>query len=180
MHDGRIGVTSDGAGTGAEFRVDLPAIEEEVAAHASSARTESKRLSVLLVDDNQDSCELVGFWFDQIGHDVTMANDGGEGLDLALARPFDVAIIDIGLPTMDGYDVARSIRRARLDRPPLLIALTGYGRADARQRALDAGFDVHLVKPIDVTSLNELMLRLCEARWSRSGALAEAETQRAS
>lgn len=180
MHDGKISVVSDGLGRGAEFRVELPAVEAEDAERTPSVQSCARGLSVLLVDDNQDSCELVGYWFEHVGHSVTMANDGGEGLRLALAEPFDVAIIDIGLPTMDGYDVARAIRRANLESSPLLIALTGYGRSDDRQRALDAGFDVHLVKPIDVTALNDLMLKLCESRWSRAAAKLDGEAQRAS
>ena len=95
-----------------------------------------------------------------------MANDGDEGLKLALAGSYDVAIVDIGLPTIDGYDVARGIRSARPDDGPVLIALTGNGRAEDRQRALDAGFDAHLLKPMDVGEIHRLVARLLSKRRS--------------
>lgn len=165
MHDGAVSVTSDGVGRGAEFRIELPAIAPGANdGVALSAEVRPTTLSVLIVDDNVDSCDLVALSFENAGHRVTTANDGQEGLEIALERPFDVAIVDIGLPSLDGYEVARTIRRERLDGTPALIALTGYGRSEDRQRALDAGFDAHLVKPMDIAEVHRLVAKLVSKR----------------
>lgn len=164
MHEGRISVSSGGVGTGAEFRIDLPTVPAQNELRPAEASLPARTLSILLIDDNLDSCELVALSFENDGHRVTTSNDGQEGLDVALANTFDVAIIDIGLPTLDGYEIARRIRAAREKDAPILIALTGYGRQEDRQRALDAGYDAHLVKPMDVTSIHRLVERLMNER----------------
>lgn len=164
-HGGSIGVTSDGVGTGSEFYIEFPTIAPVSEVVASEfPRREDGKLSVLLIDDNEDSCELIGLSFEHDGHRVTSANDGQEGLDLALENAYDVAIVDIGLPSVDGYEIARRIRGARKERSPVLIALTGYGRVEDRQRAADAGFDAHLVKPMDINELHRLVKKLSVRR----------------
>ncbi|MBS2020480.1 MAG: response regulator [Deltaproteobacteria bacterium] len=166
MHGGSISVHSDGLGTGAEFRVELPAIAAPSAAPQPRAPDGDRtRLSLLLVDDNVDSCELYRFAFEDEGHLVETANDGARGLELLLTKDYDVALVDIGLPGVDGYEIARRACAARAESRPVLIALTGYGREEDRQRALDAGFDAHLVKPIDVSELRRIVKKQLAARY---------------
>lgn len=161
MHGGTIDVTSDGVGTGSEFRIELPTIAPVADVPTSAASSGQTRiLSVLLVDDNIDSCELVALSFESHGHRVQVAHDGEDGLGLALANAYDVAIVDIGLPGIDGYEVARAIRRAQPDDGPILVALTGYGRQEDRDRALEAGFDAHLVKPMDIRDIHRIVGKL--------------------
>lgn len=158
MHGGAISVHSDGVGEGSEFRVELPATAAASATPPPRAlERDSKPLEILLVDDNVDSCELHRLAFTDAGHVVSTANDGSVGLEKILANGYDVALVDIGLPGVDGYEIARRVCAARPNDRPALIALTGYGRDEDRQRALDAGFDDHLVKPIDVVALQRIV-----------------------
>jgi signal transduction histidine kinase len=167
MQHGTIAVDSDGLGAGAEFRVELPTIDAAADAPlASSAQAASRRLSVLLIDDNVDSCELCALAFEQFGHTVRSANDGETGLALALSDTYDVAIIDIGLPGVDGYEIARRVRAEKAGLQPPLVALTGYGRDEDRQRALESGFNAHLVKPIDTFHLERTVSKLFASRSS--------------
>ena len=161
MHGGKVEVHSEGTGKGTEFSFELPlladaktpAVQREAAATGGPFR-------ILLVDDNVDSCELYQFAFQEHGHEVTCAHDGQEGIDRALAQPFDLAVVDIGLPTIDGYQVASTLRQQLGDACPYLIALTGYGRPEDKARALASGFDMHLVKPIDVATVETMFKRL--------------------
>jgi CheY-like chemotaxis protein len=117
-------------------------------------------LRVLLIDDNVDSCEVLRLALEDAGHSVDEAHDGQLGLEMALQTRPDVAIVDIGLPTLDGYGIARELR-ARLggDRP-VLVALSGYGRREDIEQTRDAGFDRHLVKPIDLATLESVLSEL--------------------
>lgn len=108
---------------------------------------------VLLVDDNEDSCDLYREYLQYEGHAVTIALDGVRALELLLAEAFDVVLMDIGLPGLDGYEVARRARDARGPELPLLIAVTGYAGVSHKDEALRAGFDLHLVKPIELDAL---------------------------
>lgn len=114
---------------------------------------------VLLVEDDADGREALGELVARWGYDVEVAADGEEGVAKAAARPPRVALVDVGLPGIDGCEVARRIRRAFPERPPLLIAMTGFGRPDDRRRVLDAGFDLHLVKPVQPRELSRLLAR---------------------
>jgi CheY-like chemotaxis protein len=109
------------------------------------------------VDDNQDAMEslamLLGFW----GHDVLTADDGTSAVDLALRRHPDVVLLDIGLPGIDGYEVARRILAQEGEARPVLVAMTGYGQAEDRQRAREAGFGLHLVKPVEPDALQRAL-----------------------
>lgn len=158
MHGGVISVTSDGVDEGSEFKVELPAIAAATATPPPlTLDRDSKHFEILLVDDNVDSCELYRLAFEDDGHKVTTANDGTVGLEKILGNGFDVALVDIGLPGVDGYEIARRVCAERPNDRPVLIALTGYGRDEDRQRALAAGFDAHLVKPIDVMALRRIV-----------------------
>jgi CheY-like chemotaxis protein len=109
-------------------------------------------LHILVVEDNDDARGTLQLLLELEGHRVRVAGDGARAIEVAATEPLDVALVDIGLPDVDGYEVARRIRSKLGDRV-YLVALTGYGQADDRQRAMEAGFDAHLVKPVDPDDL---------------------------
>ncbi|WP_162271260.1 ATP-binding protein [Luteitalea pratensis] len=172
LHDGELTAHSAGLGTGTEFRVTLPLAEEGHAAEPRPTtldgylreREPPAPLDVLIVEDDEDAAELMRALFSAVGHQTRVARDGVTGLAEVLSRPPDVAFIDIGLPRMDGYEVARTLRRSDRGASVYLVALTGYGRPEDRARALAAGFDVHLVKPVEIDRVNELMEQRPRAR----------------
>jgi two-component system, sensor histidine kinase len=110
----------------------------------------------MLVEDNADTREVLKLALEQAGHEVVASPDGADALDRARQQPPDVMLIDIGLPDHDGYQLAREVRSV-LGSGPVLIALTGYGQAEDRRRALDAGFDEHLTKPVDLNILESAL-----------------------
>jgi signal transduction histidine kinase/ActR/RegA family two-component response regulator/PAS domain-containing protein len=152
LHGGNVEAHSDGLGKGSEFVVRLPAMAVELVTSDRQAAPEcvpaSHRRRVLLVDDNEDAAELLMEVLTSHGHDVRVANDGPQALIAAPTFEPDVAILDIGLPVMDGYELAGRLI-AILPRRPFLIALTGYGQEQDRALAREAGFDEHMVKPVD-------------------------------
>ena len=155
LQGGSVRASSSGIGCGATLTVRLPAtvsllpiVLSTPVAHTASAR------SILIVEDNADARDMLREVLAMQGHDVCEAADGAEGIVLAAQVMPEVAIIDIGLPDVDGYEVARRIR-SQTSRPIALIALTGYGQPADRRRALAAGFDLHLVKPITVERLDQ-------------------------
>jgi CheY-like chemotaxis protein len=115
--------------------------------------------SILIVEDNTDARDALRVLLELDGHAVEAAGEGQEALELARAKDPDIALVDIGLPGIDGYEVARRVR-AHHARRPVLIALTGYGQPEDRRRATEAGFDEVLVKPVDPTALTELLATL--------------------
>jgi CheY-like chemotaxis protein len=152
-------VTSGGTDLGSEFRVTFPAIDPpDLTQPKAAARLESAGRQVLVVEDNADARETMQHLLELAGHTVRTAGDGVAGLQAALTSRPDAALIDIGLPLMDGYEVARRIREAEQGGArSLLIAVTGYGLPEDRERALQAGFDAHVVKPVDAQALEELL-----------------------
>jgi CheY-like chemotaxis protein len=116
-------------------------------------------LTILLVEDHDDAREALRTLLELDGHVVQTASDGPQGIEMARAGGFDVALIDIGLPGADGYEVARRIRSFGGPQP-FLVALTGYGQPEDRKLATEAGFDTHLVKPVDPTDLTTVLSRL--------------------
>jgi CheY-like chemotaxis protein len=162
LHDGTIVARSAGAGRGATFTVSLPAIERPEAPAAASANAVAAQRRILVVEDNPDARESLVALLRGLGHEVRADGDGESGVATAAAWTPDVALIDIGLPGIDGYEVARRLR-ARAGAPPImLIALTGYGSADDQRRAFAAGFDAHLIKPLDLPLLDGLLARLAK------------------
>ena len=152
LHDGKVTATSPGLGGGSTFRIELPR------AHAQETdRKSSKELPslagarVLVVDDNPDVVELTSLALAHVGCEVMSATTGPAGLDLLKQHPFDAAFVDIGLPGMNGYEVVRSAREDGIR--TRIIAVSGYGQAGDRQRALDAGFDLHLTKPVSLDQM---------------------------
>jgi signal transduction histidine kinase len=166
IHGGTVTAQSAGAGRGSTFTVRLPlsAMPADARGKASAAAgTVPQACSVLLIEDNEDSRQTLSAVLALCGHQVHEAGDGTEGVRIALAEKPDVAVVDIGLPGVDGYEVARRLRAAAGDHRIGLIALTGYGQAEDRERALSAGFDMHLSKPVQPQHLIEAIAKVHEA-----------------
>ncbi|HTM21270.1 MAG TPA: ATP-binding protein [Kofleriaceae bacterium] len=161
LHGGSIEARSPGLDQGSSFIARLPlAVQRAESAPARAVAGSAPRggARILLVEDHEDSRELLTDVLQLHGHQVRQVADGRAGVDAALEEPPEVMIIDIGLPALDGYGVARQVR-AELGERVYLIALTGYGQPDDRRRALDAGFDVHITKPVDSMALLDLLAR---------------------
>jgi CheY-like chemotaxis protein len=155
LHGGTIGATSAGKGRGAEFTIRIPTeVEPPVVAQASfAAPAIGKPLRVLIVEDNADAAEILRALLDYHGYQVSVAHSGPAGVTAAKAEHPDVVLCDIGLPGMDGYAVADALRQNPETVAARLIAVTGYGREADKQRALDSGFELHLVKPVNAQQL---------------------------
>jgi signal transduction histidine kinase len=160
LHGGRVEARSEGAGKGSEFLLHLPAIDApaEVAAPPYSARNTARR-RIAVVEDNDDVRASLRVLLEMEGHDVVEARDGLQGVDAILRENADIALVDIGLPKLDGYAVARAVR-SRAQRPVLLVAITGYGSQGDAERGAQAGFDAYMVKPVDASILAELIARV--------------------
>jgi CheY-like chemotaxis protein len=164
LHGGSVDVRST-EGAGSEFVVRLPrASEAPVATPAPAASTgeapapspaPAKR--ILVVDDNPDAAELLALLLKLEGHEVMAARDGPAAVRMASEFRPDVVFLDLGLPGMDGYEVARRLRQDNQLADVVLVAVTGYGADDDRQRSHDAGIDHHLVKPVDIADMKQLL-----------------------
>jgi PAS domain S-box-containing protein len=162
MHGGTVVVTSEGPGRGSEFVVRLPGGAGATAAAAAelALTTETGRgLLVLVVEDRVDTAEGMVKLLQLAGHQAVVAHDGRSALDAARGRLPEVILLDIGLPGMDGYELAAILRQEECGREALLIAISGYGEDQARQRARRVGFDHYLVKPVDFDALIALLPR---------------------
>ena len=157
MHGGSIAVHSAGVGNGCSFVLRLPRCNEPAGLPAAAAMPESSRQHVLLIEDNDDGREMMAMMLESHDYSVAKAADGAQGLRMATVAPPDIALVDIGLPGMDGYEVARRMRADPVLRGVRLVALTGYGQQEDRRRALEAGFDAHLVKPVELRRLMEVL-----------------------
>ena len=156
LHQGTITAASPGIGRGSTFTITLPLAPEAltvtpaVGMPAPATAETVRPLTIVLVEDSDDIRESMKDLLSGLGHEVNVAGDGGDGAELILRVEPDVAIVDVGLPVLDGYQVAARVRE-RLGRDRLrLIAMTGYGQESDRLRAREAGFDAHLVKPADI------------------------------
>jgi two-component system, sensor histidine kinase len=164
---GTVAVASSGNGSGATFTVRLPAAQPVSTTRASPSEAQrATPRSILLVEDNRDARDMLRQLLEMEGHDVLDAADGTTGIALAVEHRPDIAIVDIGLPDVDGYEVARRIRAASGKRMRL-VALTGYGQPEDVRRALAAGFDIHLVKPVSAQRLEEATAAPGDARVAR-------------
>jgi PAS domain S-box-containing protein len=155
LHGGEVWAESAGLGAGSRFTVRLPLGAAPVEASGGTARPASRRrvLRMLVVDDNADSVEAMAMLLESLGHRVETATRSDTALEKAAASWPEVVLLDIGLPSMSGYDVARALRAMPFPAPPVLIAISGYGRDSDRALAREAGFDHHLVKPADPQAL---------------------------
>jgi signal transduction histidine kinase len=160
IHGGSAAVESAGPGKGSMFTVQLPGVPAPAAAQLPATVHRGAGRTVLIVEDNDDARHMLVAALVLDGHQVHAAPDGESGLQLAERSPPDVALIDIRLPGIDGYEVARRLRAAHERRRIALIAVTGFGQTEDRRRAFDAGFDAHLVKPVNAERLKRVMADL--------------------
>jgi PAS domain S-box-containing protein len=163
QHGARIEAFSEGLGKGAEFVVSFPALpplSEEAVPAPPSAPIPQCSTRIIIVEDNPDAADSLMMLLELLGHRVRVVHDGVAALNAARANLPDVMLVDIGLPGMDGHEVARRMRRDPALKDIVLVALTGYGREEDKQQALAAGFDYHLVKPVDPDALHGLVARL--------------------
>jgi two-component system CheB/CheR fusion protein len=156
LHGGTVTGASPGRGAGSTFTVRLPLVALSSSSSPGAATPATRRRRVLIIEDNEDTGEMLRVYLERRGHEVYLATDGVEGVQMASRVEPEVAFVDLGLPGLDGLEVARRIRR-QPHQLRHLVALTGYGRPEDRQRCLAAGFDSHLVKPVDPTRLNDLL-----------------------
>jgi CheY-like chemotaxis protein/two-component sensor histidine kinase len=170
MHGGNVRAESSGLGQGSEFILRLPVCQEEPVKEArpqngSGIHQNGPQRRVLVVDDNVDTAESLAMLIRHDGHEVRTAHDGPAALEATAAFRPEVVLLDIGLPLMDGYEVARRLRAQALGHELFLAAVTGYDQAEDRARSEGAGFDHHLVKPVRMEALRRL-LAACRAEAS--------------
>lgn len=165
LHGGSVEARSEGPGRGSEFIVRLPAIPEPAGSgpRARLAERNGEPRRILVVEDNEDSRDMLRHLLALSGHQVHEAADGPAGLAAALRFRPDIAFVDVGLPGLDGYEIARRVR-AELGAAIRLVALTGYGQPEDRRLALEAGFDAHVVKPVAPEALLGVIRDLGKAK----------------
>ncbi|MCC6071568.1 response regulator [Massilia sp. GCM10020059] len=160
MHGGRVWASSEGLGKGSEFVVALPVLRDGCVEHAhednSTIGEADHRPKVLVVDDNRDAADTLQALFEMENCNVATAYDGFEAVSAAQRSRPDMIVMDLGMPSMDGYEAARLIRSQPGSQSILMIALTGWGQSDARQRTFEAGFDHHLIKPVNFDEIKKL------------------------
>lgn len=167
MHGGTVEVSSAGAGQGSEFRVRLPewhGSHDEVRpapVHVPRPRG-GPECRVLIVDDNMDSAAMLNLLLPGWGYTTDVAHSGTEAIERAAAFQPHIVLLDIGLPEMSGYEVAEQLRKDPAHASTVLVALTGYGQEEDRRRTHEAGFAAHLTKPVDVETLNRMLIAVCE------------------
>jgi two-component system CheB/CheR fusion protein len=161
-HQGKISVCSDGEGRGSEFVVHLPLVEdgseEDLAGiEEKGAEEASIRRTIVLVEDNPDNRRILSTLLELEGHTVFVAEDGRSGIELIFSKQPEIALVDLGLPDFDGCEVAGRVRDKLKNEQTLLVALTGYGREQDINRTRLAGFDAHIVKPLDRKKLKQVL-----------------------
>jgi PAS domain S-box-containing protein len=161
MHGGTIEARSEGEGRGSEFVVRLPvalsAADKVTPDEAQDSDGSPRRRRILIADDNVDSTQWMGKLLEMLRNDVRVANDGLQAVELAESFRPDVILLDIGMPNLNGYEAARRIRAHPAGQGTVLIALTGWGQEDDRRKSFEAGFDHHLVKPVEIAVLTKLL-----------------------
>jgi CheY-like chemotaxis protein len=171
LHHGQVSANSAGSGQGAEFFVVLPGVVETQSKAEEPPLPEPPRqlapvetCRVLVVDDHPDIAQTIAAYLELTGYQVVAVNDGLQALDCVASFKPDVVLLDIGLPGMDGYEVARRLRVIPQIEQALLIALTGYGQLSDRLKAQEAGFNAHVVKPADPQEVEHMI-----ANWRAGG-----------
>ncbi len=163
LHGGTVNAKSEGDGMGCEFTINLPVIPAESETSDQVAKSpgspDMDRRRILVVDDNQDSAITLAMMLKMMGNETKTAFDGLEGIEIASSFRPDVVLLDIGMPKLNGYDTARRIREQDWGQHIVLVAITGWGQDDDRRKSREAGFDYHLVKPIEPTALESVLTR---------------------
>jgi signal transduction histidine kinase len=170
MHGGSVGVRSEGYGKGSEFEVRIPltttmqeaANKPQAKDHTNGLKMKSHK--VLVVDDNKDAAESLTMLLKFSGHEVAVAHDGTEAIEMARSFGPELVLMDIGMPGMNGYDAAKAIRSEPWGKGVVLVALTGWGQEEDRRKTAEAGFDRHLVKPVEFEQVNDLFSDLSKVR----------------
>jgi CheY-like chemotaxis protein len=158
-HGGTVTVHSAGVGKGSSFVVRLPIVQglpvpEKMYSPESTSAVPKRR--ILVVDDNRDGASSLALLLTLMGHDTRTAHDGLEGIELAEAFRPDLILLDVGLPKLNGLDACRRIREKAWAQDVVIVAMTGWGQDEDRRRSLEAGCDLHLVKPVDAAELARL------------------------
>ncbi|MCG6156631.1 PAS domain S-box protein [Rubinisphaera margarita] len=169
MHNGHVEVHSEGEDQGSEFVVRLPlagasAAQPTIRKGMSNSRTTETKRKVLIVDDNLPAAQMLSLVVKMLGSEIQLAGDGQEAIDVAAEFLPDVILMDLGMPRMNGYEAARHIRNQPWGQDMLLVALTGWGQDEDKQRTREAGFDHHLTKPAEPATLNEIFAAIDERR----------------
>jgi CheY-like chemotaxis protein/two-component sensor histidine kinase len=161
MHGGSVTAHSDGPGQGSEFVIRLPVVAAPRPPAPPNGDAEARPTGrrILVVDDNVDAAESLAMLLRLEGHDVRVAHDGPAALAAVEADPPELVFLDIGMPVMNGYDVARQLRQRPGPENLILVAMTGWGQEEDRRRSREAGFDHHLVKPAEPAALRQLLAR---------------------
>ncbi len=163
MHGGSVEAKSDGHGLGSDFVVRLPVVLSYAAQSKNGDEPisgSSTRRRVLVVDDNRDAAMSLAMMLKLMGNDAKTAHDGFEALEVAAVFRPDLILLDIGMPRLNGHETAKRIREQPWDKRVVLVALTGWGQEEDRRMSDEAGFDAHLVKPIEPSALEMLLARL--------------------
>lgn len=172
LHGGTVSAYSAGAGQGSQFTIKLPLAQAQklpaVEQRNQSIAQPRSRCKVLVVDDNVDSVDSLAMLLRMMGHEVETASDGASGLDRAVAFKPDVAILDIGLPKVNGYELAKQIREQEWSKSVILVALTGWGQEQHRRRSEESGFNHHLTKPVEFDVLQEILATADHCRPERN------------
>ena len=166
LHGGKVTASSGGYGHGSEFVVSLPCIIPSYVTEnedASPARGKLERRKILVVDDNVDSAKSLAILLGIMGNQVEVVHDGADAVTKAEAFAPDVILMDIGMPRLNGYEACMAIRKLPGGNKPVIVACTGWGQEEDRQRSRAAGFNFHLVKPVDPTSLEKLLAGLSDS-----------------
>jgi CheY-like chemotaxis protein len=162
MHGGRVEVHSDGPGAGSEFVVTIPVVLAD--AESNNCNTESaqpsNRRRILVVDDNRDAATSLAMMLKLMGNETKTAHDGLEALDIAAAFLPDLILLDIGMPRLNGSETAKRIRTQPWGKDVVLVALTGWGQEEDRRKSAESGFNLHMVKPIELATLESLLINL--------------------
>jgi CheY-like chemotaxis protein len=166
LHGGKVAAHSEGPDKGSAFVVRLPVsdggpAERQPPTAEGGSKAAGRQFKVLVVDDNADTAASLSTMLRIMGHDVCTAHDGAQAVDAAAAYRPDMVLLDIGLPKLNGYEAARRIREQPWGKAMKLIALTGWGQEEDRRRAKEAGFDEHVVKPVEPAALEQLLVTLC-------------------
>ena len=168
LHGGTVDVRSDGEGSGSEFTVSLPidphAQPGRAASDVVTDRPAVKPLRILVADDNDDGREMLVYLLTADGHTVAEAPDGRAAVDTAATFHPDVVILDIGMPGMNGYTAAQTLRAREETSSVVLVALSGLGQQEDKARAAEAGFDRHFTKPVDVNALSAFLAATDDGR----------------